>query len=182
MMMKNLNTLTEYRECSLCGEPTATFLDRNGLKRFKKVCNKCTLIRAKNYIFNTCINCGEDKEPNYRRKCNDCEAEYVRLVRMPITGEELVVIKKWVQKQIRFNFNTDLKGLNEMITIYLIICKSVYDFSQMAGNKQLDRMWKTIWSFYNDELKDVPDELLINMVSDRSTKKIVNKKKASIYI
>jgi len=177
------NTLTDdYRECSLCGEPTSIYTDARGYTRLKKVCNRCTLQRAKNYTFETCSNCGEDKDPNYRRKCNDCEAEYVRLARIPITGDELVMIKKWVQKQIRFNFNTDLNGLNELITIYQKICKSFYDFSQMAGNKQLDKMWKVIWKFYNDELKDVPDELLINMVSDRSTKKIVNKKKASIYI
>jgi hypothetical protein len=181
-MKKNLNILTDYRECSECGNPTSVYTDARGYTRLKKICNKCTLKRSKNYIFDTCTTCGEDKESNYRRKCNDCEAEYMRLARMPITGEELVMIKKWVQKQIRFNFNTDLNGLNEMITMYLIICKSIYDFSQMTGNKQLDRMWKTIWNFYNDELKDVPDELLINMVSDRGTKKLLNKKKVSIYI
>jgi len=177
------NTLTDdYRECSLCGEPTSIYTDARGYTRLNKVCNRCTLQRTKNYTFETCITCGEAKEPNYRRKCNDCEAEYVRLARIPITGDELVMIKKWVQKQIRFNFNTDLNGLNELITIYQKICKSFYDFSQMAGNKQLDRMWKVIWKFYNDELKDIPDELLINMMSDRTTKKIVNKKKASIHI
>ena len=32
------------------------------------------------------------------------------------------------------------------------------------------------------ELKDIPDELLINMMSDRTTKKIVNKKKVSMLI
>jgi hypothetical protein len=173
------NTLIDYRECSECGEPTPSFIDpKNGNLRFKKVCSKCNLKRSKNYSFDTCSNCGDEKEPNYRRKCNDCEADYVRLARLPITGEELVMIKKWVQKQIKFNFNTDLKGLNEMITIYQKICKSFYDFSSMAGNKQLDKMWKSIWRFYNAELKDIPDELLINMVSDRSTKKIVNKKKS----
>ena len=69
-----------------------------------------------------------------------------------------------------------------MITIYQKICKSVYDYSSMAGNKQLDKMWKAIWTFYNNELKDVPDELLIDMVSDRANRKLVNKKKASMHI
>jgi hypothetical protein len=52
----------------------------------------------------------------------------------------------------------------------------------MAGNKQLDKMWKAIWKFYNDELKDVPSDLLINMISDRATRKLVDKKKASMHI
>jgi hypothetical protein len=69
-----------------------------------------------------------------------------------------------------------------MISMYLKICRSVYDYSSMAGNKQLDRMWKVVWKFYVDELKDVPDKLLINMMSDRSTKKLVNKKKDSMHI
>jgi cytoplasmic iron level regulating protein YaaA (DUF328/UPF0246 family) len=106
----------------------------------------------------------------------------MRLARLPITGAELVEIKKWVEKQIKFNFNTDLKGLNQLITIYQKICRSVYDYSSMAGNKQLDKMWKAVWKFYNTELKDVPNDLLINMVSDRATKKLVDKKKASTYI
>jgi len=177
------NTLIDYRECSDCGDPTSSFIDpKNGNLRFKKICSKCHLRRSKEYIFITCSNCGDDKEPNYRRKCNPCEADYVRLARMPITGEELLTIKRWVQKQIKFNFNTDLNGLNEMITIYQKICKSLYDFSSMAGNKQLDKMWKAIWRFYNTELKDVPDDLLINMISDRSSRKLVNKKKTSTYI
>lgn len=181
-MKKNENTLIDYRECSECGDPTSSFLCKNGYLKFKKICNKCIQIRSKQYTFNTCDNCGEEKEPNYRRKCNECQREYNRLAKMPITGEELVEIKKWVEKQIKFNFMTDLKGLNEMISIYLKICRSIYDFSAMSGNKQLDRMWKIIWNFYDEELKDVPDELLINMVSDRSTKKLVNKKKASMHI
>lgn len=177
------NTLIDYRECSECGEPTASFIDpNNGNLRFKKICNKCHLIRAKNYTFSTCNNCGDEKESNYRRKCNPCEADYMRLARLPITGAELVEIKKWVEKQIKFNFNTDLKGLNQLITIYQKICRSVYDYSSMAGNKQLDKMWKAVWKFYNTELKDVPNDLLINMVSDRATKKLVDKKKASTYI
>jgi hypothetical protein len=182
-MKKNLSTLIDYRECSECGAPTPSFIDpKNGNLRFKKICNKCHLIRAKNYIFDTCSECGDEKEPNYRRKCSPCEADYMRLARLPISGEQLVEIKKWVEKQIRFNFNTDLKGLNQMITIYQKICRSLYDYSSMSGNKQLDKMWKAIWKFYNDELKDVPVSLLINMVSDRATRKLVDKKKASTYI
>jgi len=182
-MKRNLNTLTDYRECSECGEPTSPYIDpKNGNLRFKKVCSKCHTKRQKLYVFDTCTNCGDEKEPNDRRKCNQCQLEYNKLAKMPITGEELLEIKKWVEKQIKFDFMTDLKGLNEMISMYLKICRSVYDFSSMAGNKQLDRMWKVVWKFYVEELKDVPDKLLINMMSDRSTKKLVNKKKASMHI
>lgn len=182
-MKKNLNTSTNYRECSECGDPTSPYENQSGGPiRFKKICNRCKLQKSKLYIFDTCTDCGDEKEPNNRRKCNQCQSEYNRLAKMPITGEELVEIKRWVEKQIKFDFMTDLNGLNEMITIYLKICRSIYDYSAMAGNKQLDKMWKIIWKFYNDELKDVPEKLLINMISDRSTKKLVNKKKASMHI
>jgi hypothetical protein len=164
------------RECSYCGVFGKNI--KSGLPgKWTNTCHECRKKHIKSQSFNQCQTCGIEKESDYKRECNDCYKNRYLSPRVDIPGEDLLIIKKWVQKQIKFNFMTNLMGINELITNYLKISKSIYELDSMTSSKQLKRMWSTIWNFYNDELKDIPDDVLITMKSNRITKKIENKHK-----
>jgi hypothetical protein len=173
---KKGNANDPNRECSYCGVFGKNI--KSSLPgKWTNTCSECRKKHIKSQSFNQCQTCGIEKEPDHKRECNDCYKNRYLSPRVDIPGEDLLIIKKWVQKQIKFNFMTNLMGINELITNYLKISKSIYELDSMTSSKQLKRMWSTIWNFYNDELKDIPDDVLITMKSNRITKKIENKHK-----
>jgi Icc-related predicted phosphoesterase len=166
------------RECTKCGKIGDSYaIKRLGKIKYISLCKSCKTAQNKVKIYTECQSCYMEKEPNYRRDCNDCYKDRYLSTRVDIPGEDLLIIKKWVAKQVKFNFMTNMNGINELITNYLLVCRSIYEFDQMKAGKQLDRMWNTLYKMYIDDLKDIPDDVLITMKSDRITKEIINKNK-----
>jgi hypothetical protein len=179
------NTLNKYgdptdpnRGCADCGSVGNNMKNgRTEVTRYLTVCYPCYINRIKSKKFNKCQTCFEDKPENYTRECGKCYQARYYSERVVIPGEDLLKIKKWVEKQIRFNFMTNMTGINELITNYQLICKSIWDLDHLKTPKQLKSMWDSIWKMYNDELKDIPDNILLTMQSNRVTKEIINKNK-----
>lgn len=174
--MKN-DSHNPNRICSKCGEAGNCIPIKrpDGQVRYTPQCRKCRNDYVKSLVFNVCQTCGEDKQEDYMRYCKECIKERYLDERMNISGDDLLEIKKWVEKQIRFNFMTDLMGLNELITMFSKISKDVAEFETMSSTKQLDRMWKAVYKFYKEELSKVPDHILVNMTSNRVNRKLSNK-------
>lgn len=181
-MMKNENTLINAaddpnRECDKCGRIGMNYTaKRQGKIKYLNMCLDCKRSGVKSKIYTECQSCFMEKEHNYRRECADCYKDRYLTTRVNIPGEDLLIVKKWVQKQIRFNFMTNMSGINELITNYLLVCRSIYELDHLSSGKQLERMWMEVYKMYNT-LKDIPDNILIKMESNRITKEIINKDK-----
>lgn len=166
------------RECKKCGKIGDSYpIKKYGKIKYLNLCKSCKNIATKSKVYTHCQSCFMEKEHNYRRECADCYKDRYLTTRVDIPGEDLLIVKKWVEKQVRFNFMTNMSGINELITNYLLVCRSIYEYDQMGAGKQLDRMWKTLYKMYINDLRDIPDDILITMKSDRITKEIINKNK-----
>lgn len=168
------------RACIKCGEVgnNIEYKQKGNLEiRWKPICAKCYGSNAKELTFDVCNHCGESKQNNYRRKCQECESKYHFNRTRPILGDDLVLVKRWVEKQMAQKYWIDMMGLNELIEMWSKINIHEYSGSHLSTGNQLYGMWKTLWKFYDEQLKFVPDELLKEMECNRSNLELVDMKK-----
>jgi len=167
------------RPCNICGSTTekqrASVYTKDGKIRYIARCNECINKLSKGRNYTICSICGIDKKPSASSYCNECYNEKQRIkgkdYNKVVVGRELLRIKKYVLKAEKFNFHTDLAGLNELITLYMIICRSAIEYDNLSGGDQLQKMWEMLYEYYNQNIKDIPDEMLIRMTGTRYVKR-----------
>lgn len=170
-----------HRLCNLCGSDDEKFewtrINKDGTTYtyFVARCKACSKERER--IKTHCITCGIEKTPNKVCYCKECinEKNKQRLdnlggTRM-IEGQTLVRVKRYVEKAIKFNFYTDLVGLNELITLYMDICRSMYEYDNLPGGQQLQKMWNLVYKFYIENIEGIDEGILIRTTAKRDIKR-----------
>lgn len=161
-------------KCGVTGNNHAIRL-KDGRIKYQSYCRACIKKDLLSKSFNVCQNCFKEKQTDFKRECKACLKERELYGRSKIVGEDLLKIKKWVKRQIMFGFMTNMKGINELITYYQLVCRAVTELDLLPSGQQLQKMWEILYKMYNEELKDIPDDVLVTLFSDRTTKQIKNK-------